>query len=138
MHPGKNQTIWLYPATLVGVARLALLAGAVATHLLLAAGPFGWGAVLVVTLLSLSRLLDLVDGSLARRFDQTTAFGSLFDLALDLITHTTVWLLSGFFLAPLLIVLEWTTGLFVAAVALPAAGHWKIKLTINGPPLIRA
>lgn len=138
MFPGKNQTIWLYPATLVGLARLTLVVGAVTAHLLLPDRFSEWSVVLVVALLSLSRLLDLADGYLARRFNQTTAFGSLLDLALDLISHTTVWLLSGFFLAPLLIVLEWTTGLFVAALVLQPAGHWKTKLTTSGPPLIRA
>ena len=65
-------------------------------------------------------------------------FEALFDLTLDLMTHTVVWILSGFWLAPCLLILEWGAGLGVATATLQPAEHWKTRLTASSPGLIRA
>jgi phosphatidylglycerophosphate synthase len=121
----------------VGYIRLALLIVAVFLPLALPL-PVFWGRVAVATLIGLSRLLDLVDGHLARKFNQLSSFGALFDLVIDLTTHTIVWILSGFYLFPLLIILEWAAGLYVAAFAIYPQTHWKTNFTKSGPGLIRA
>lgn len=138
MFQSRNGLLWRYPCTMVGYIRLVLLGGALLGHL----GPIGdnwaWLRPAIVFLLGISRLLDLADGYLARKFGHTTLFGSLFDLTLDLTTHTIVWILSGFWLTPFLLILEWGAGLCVAVVALQPGGYWKTSLTAGSPGLIRA
>jgi len=113
-----------------------LVALAVTWHFFLAHNP----ALRVgfVMLVGLSLLLDLLDGYLARKFGHTSHFGTLFDLLIDLITHTTVWFVSGFVLAPALIIIEWAGGLYMAAFALQPNNHWKGTLAKQGPALIQA
>jgi phosphatidylglycerophosphate synthase len=84
-----------------------------------------------------SLLLDVLDGYLARKLNQVTLFGSLFDLTLDLLGHTFVWLISGLSLAPFLIALEWTAGLYMAAFSMRSSSHWKVTLVEAGPWLVR-
>jgi len=131
----KDQ-VFLYPCTLIGYSRLLLLSGAVTWRLLtttdLPAMRFG-----VASLIGLSLLLDLLDGYLARKLGQTTQFGVLLDLAIDLISHTFVWAISGFYLAELLIILEWTTGLYIVAFSFKPGGHWKKTFTKAGPFWLR-
>lgn len=82
-------------------------------------------------------VLDLLDGYLARRLGHTTKFGTLFELTLDLLTHTFVWTLSGLAVAPLIIAFEWTVGLYVAAFTLRPTSNWKTTLVEEGPWLMR-
>jgi phosphatidylglycerophosphate synthase len=60
-----------YPANLIGFVRLGLAASAYA----IATGSEQRGLMIVVILLVVSRLLDNVDGALARRMQQETTFG---------------------------------------------------------------
>lgn len=132
----RSSAIWFYPCTLAGYGRLGLLAAAVMAHFSLTE----WGRegqVIVVGFLSLNYLLDMTDGYLARRFHHVSRFGAMFDLAIDLLTQTTVWLLSGIYVAPLLILWEWTTGLYIAAFSSRPASHWKTILIMEGPSLVR-
>src|SRR5262245_19152764 len=117
----KTASLLVYPCTLVGYMRLALLISAVWFHLFWGGEQDSfWARTVVVGLIGLSLLLDGVDGSLARRHGHTSRFGVLFDLTIDLSTHTVVWILSGFYLATLLIILEWNTGIYtVALLGLP-------------------
>ncbi len=129
----KSRTILLYPCTIVDFIRLLLLGGAVVVGALeepeLRPG--------FVALVGLSRFLDLFDGYLARKFDHTTRFGTLFDLLLDLTTQTVLWIASDFYLAPALLILEWAAGLYVAAFTMGPGRHWKTVLLENCPGFIR-
>jgi phosphatidylglycerophosphate synthase len=93
-----------------------------------------WG---VVVLTGCSLLLDLLDGHLARKYGHLTQFGVLFDQAIDLMTHTFVWIISGFYFAGAFIILEWTTGLYVVAFSMRPAAHWKNTLIDQGPFFIK-
>jgi phosphatidylglycerophosphate synthase len=136
MYLKTKDQVFLYPCTLIGYSRLLLLSGAVTWPLLtspdLPAMRFG-----VASLIGLSLLLDLLDGYLARKLSQTTQFGVLLDQAIDLISHTFVWAISGFYLAQLLIILEWTAGLYVVAFSFKPGGHWKKVFTQTGPAWLR-
>jgi hypothetical protein len=94
---------------------------------------FGIAVWLFICLL----ILDLIDGHLARKLGHVTKFGTLFELTLDLLTHTVVWTLSGLFFAPFLIALEWTVGLHIAAFSLHPTENWKNILVQEGPWLVR-
>ena len=133
----QSNIVWLFPSTIIGYSRLGLLVAAIIVHLFFVNGENLWPRLSFVCLVGLSRLLDLLDGYLARRFSQTSYFGTLFDLLLDLVTHTVVWSVSGFFLATPLIILEWATGLYIAAFARQPSGHWKTVLIDRGPRLIK-
>ena len=128
--------MWRYPCMIVGYVRLGLLALA----LLVSFWAEGdWRLKIGVgCIIALSYSLDLLDGYLARKYNQVTHVGSLFDLTIDLTTHTVVWLRSGFYLAGLLVVLEWSTGLFIAAVSSRPESHWKSNFTTARPRLIQA
>lgn len=137
----KHPNILLYPCNIVDYTRLAMLllaVGLVAIYTT-AGWPMGeglrWGIAvwLAVSLL----LLDMVDGHLARKLGHTTQFGTLFELTLDLLSHTFVWTLSGLAVAPLLIALEWTVGLYIAAFAMRTDTRWKSTLAEQGPWLVR-
>jgi phosphatidylglycerophosphate synthase len=128
----KTLGLLVYPCTLVGYSRLGLVISAVGVHL---SGQGGrW---VVIGLLGLSLLLDGLDGYLARRHGHSSHFGALLDLAIDLSTHSVVWTLSGFYLAAPLLVLEWSTGLYMAAFSMLPVDSWKNILIKGGPALIR-
>jgi hypothetical protein len=110
---------------------------AVGVHLSGGQGPF-WKKTVVIGLIGLSLLLDGVDGSLARKHGHTSRFGTLFDLTIDLSTHTVVWVLSGFYLAALLIMLEWNTGVYTAALSGLPVDSWKDLPAKRGPSLIQS
>jgi CDP-diacylglycerol--inositol 3-phosphatidyltransferase len=95
-----------------------------------------WRKTIIVGLLGSSCLLDSVDGYLARRYGHTSEFGTLFDLTIDLSTHTVSWFLSGFYLAMLLLILEWATGLYIAAFAMYPGDTWKNVVIKKGPSLL--
>jgi phosphatidylglycerophosphate synthase len=82
-------------------------------------------------------ILDVVDGYLARKLGHVSNFGALFELTIDLLSHTFVWLLSGLAIAPIFIALEWTTGLYIAAFATRPSRSWKTTLVESGPWLVR-
>ncbi len=132
-----NTSVWLYPSTFVGYTRLMLLGSALVWHFWWTAAAEPWLRLGFVVLVGLSRLLDLLDGYLARKFNQISFFGTLVDLWIDLLTHTVVWLVSGFYGGLGLAALEWTTGLYVAAFALRSDTGWKTMLVKTGPGLIR-
>lgn len=127
----------VYPCTVVGYVRLVLLVSAVSLHLFtIENGSELWRKVTIAGLLGLSCLLDGIDGYLARKYGHTSLFGALFDLTLDLSTHTVTWFLSGFYLAMLFLILEWATGLYIAAFSMQPETSWKTVVTKKGPPLI--
>ncbi len=133
--------VLLYPCNVVGFIRLAMLA--VAILFVSVFGMAGWEVsqnarlAIAAWLLFCVLILDLADGYLARKLGHATQFGALFDLAIDLLNHTFVWILSGLAIAPLFIALEWTTGLFIAAFATRPTKTWKAALVDKGPWLLR-
>lgn len=117
-----------YPSTWIGVLRLVLLAGALYwAHL----------PAVFVGFVTLSVGLDLVDGWLARRLGQAGRFGEVLDYGIDLITHTVLWVLSGFPFAPVLILLEWGAGFSVLWFSFRHPDHWKTLLMQAHPFLWR-
>jgi phosphatidylglycerophosphate synthase len=137
--PMKNISLFFYPCNLVGYIRLGMLAGAALATALYPAAAWSLGGRLGLALwLAVSGLiLDVLDGYLARKLGHATHFGALFELTIDLLTHTLVWQLSGLAIAPLFIALEWTTGLYIAAFATRPERGWKIALVERGPWLVR-
>ncbi|GAB4427690.1 MAG: hypothetical protein Kow0031_07780 [Anaerolineae bacterium] len=141
--PEYNQSIriLLYPCNLVGYIRLAMLVVAALVVMVYRGfdglpGPgLRWGIALWLAVSLL--ILDVVDGYLARKLGHETKFGALFELTLDLLTHTFVWSLSGLAVAPLLVALEWSVGLYLAAFTLRPEAHWKSVLAHQGPWLVR-
>ncbi len=137
----KQPRILLYPCNVVSFIRLAMLI--VAAAVVAAAHSSGgqlslalrWGIAIWMAVSLL--ILDVVDGHLARRLGHETKFGALFELTVDLLSHTFVWTLSGLAVAPLLIALEWSVGLHIAAFIARPNAHWKITLAERGPWLVR-
>lgn len=131
-------SILLYPCTIVGYVRGVLLVGALALH-------FGggnawdehWVRIACAGAVGLSLLLDGLDGYLARVFGHTSHFGALFDLMLDLVTHTVVWVASGIRLAVAFVMLEWAAGVCIVALSRRQSISWKTTLTEQSPHLIR-
>jgi phosphatidylglycerophosphate synthase len=133
----KTLSLLVYPCTIVGYVRLALLISAVTFYLLVVENePEVWRKTAVVGLLGSSCLLDGVDGYLARRYGHTSDFGTLFDLTIDLSTHTVSWFLSGFYLAMPLLILEWSTGIYIAAFSMHPGASWKNVVIKKGPSLL--
>jgi phosphatidylglycerophosphate synthase len=130
--------VLVYPSTGVIYLRLGLVGGAVYLACLSSVVDGASKSIAVVSLMAVSRLLDLVDGNLARRFGQTTTFGSVFDLLADLVTHTIVWWLSGLVFAPLMILLEWVAGTGILLTTWRGDARWKLALTRDGPRWIQA
>ena len=94
--------------------------------------------LVVFVLLAVSRLSDLADGSLARRYGHVTTFGTVFDLLADLVTHTCVWWLSGLGVAWLLVTLEWWASLGILVTIRRGEVGWKQSLTDSAPGWVRA
>ncbi len=136
-----TSNILLYPFNLVGYGRLAMLTMAVVTVYLYTfmgwaiGSGLRWG--IAVWLFICLLILDVVDGYLARQLGHVTNFGAVFELTIDLLTHTFVWVLSGLTLAPLIIGIEWIAGLLVAIFIRQPAHHWKTTLVQEGPWLVR-
>lgn len=138
-HARSTGAVLLYPCTLVDYLRLVLVAGALSLYMtgdneeanLWLRGSF---VVLVVA----SRLLDILDGYLARKFNHTSRFGTLFDLTIDLLTTALVWFATGWYLAPALLVIEWLAGAFAILVILGPGAHWKTTFGDGSPRLIAA
>ena len=129
-------SILVYPCTLVGYVRLTLLGG----MWQLLSSDFAdkpWFRLTFVTVVGVSLLLDVLDGHLARKFNHTSTFGAFFDLLLDLMTHTLIWTVSGLTIAPLLIGLEWTGGLFIAVFAMQPDIEWKTSVVRTGKGLLK-
>jgi len=137
----SNIHILLYPCNVVGYVRLLGLVVILGVVLFFEANGREMGVLfrfgLAIALLIDSLILDIVDGYLARKLGHATKFGAVFELAIDLITHTTVWFLSGLTIAPLFIIIEWTCGLFIAVFILSPDESWKIYLREKGPWLVR-
>lgn len=133
--------ILLYPCNLVGYVRLGMvfLAMLFVGVYHQAGWPLSWPLRVGVAgwLFIYLLLLDIVDGYLARKLGHATQFGALFDLTLDLLGHTFVWLLSGLSIAWLFMALEWVTGLYIAAFALRPNSEWKTVLVKQGPWLVQ-
>ena len=137
----RKDNILLYPCNIVGYVRLAMLAAAIIIVGVYAGLDWEMSVPLrfaIAVWLGLSLLLlDVIDGYLARKYGHETTFGSLFELTIDLLTHTFVWVLSGLAVAPLFIALEWAAGLYVAAFAMRPDDSWKNTLIEKGPWLMR-
>ena len=136
MYPDVTHKLLLYPCTIIGYIRLLLL-GSALIAMSVGLTDESEARLGVAILVALSLLLDVFDGYLARRFGHTTQFGLLFDLVIDLISHTFIWMISGFYFAAGLIILEWTAGLYIAAFSMAPNTHWKRTLIDEGPPLIK-
>ncbi|GLC58690.1 hypothetical protein PLESTB_001390200 [Pleodorina starrii] len=116
--------IALYVPNLVCYGRLVLLAAAA---LVAASRPAA-----AVSLILLNFILDGVDGAVARRLGQTSAFGSFLDVAVDLASRGLVWSWAapgGFGAAVLL--LESLTFVCTHAASGPA---WKDPLHFSTAP----
>lgn len=81
--PFQSLQVLLLAPQLVGYARIACLAAAVA------AGPRH--PALCATLSLLNFALDALDGHLARRWRQATAFGALLDVLIDNVSRAVLW-----------------------------------------------
>ena len=128
-----NWPALVYPSSLIGYGRLILTIWAAD----LSRDP-DVNLLLVVVLLGASRLLDPVDGIVARRLGQETRYGSALDLIVDLITHSVVWWLSGLGVAPVFVFLEWVAGLGILWTLVHRDHRWKPALTDLGPGWIQA
>ena len=78
--------VFLYKANIVDYVRLVLLVGAFAAH----TRPYAFFA-----LYALSQLMDMLDGYMARRFDECSAFGAVLDMVLDRASDSMMFVLLG-------------------------------------------
>ena len=125
--------ILLFPCNLLCYIRILLLLGAVLIPMALP-----WiSNYQTPVLLTVSVLLDLVDGYLARRYNHQTIYGLVLDLVIDISTSTVIWLLADVQFGFIFIVLEW---LAVAAILYASFcqphGHWKTELARSEWPLV--
>ena len=88
-------------------------------------------------LLLSSRLLDPLDGWIARRRDQVSLYGTVLDLVVDLLTHSIVWVMSGLWFGPVFIALEWVAGFGILS-AMRRDVAWKSFLSADAPGWIKA
>ena len=88
--------------------------------------------LLFVVCIAASLLLDLLDGNLARKFGHTSRFGALFDLSIDLVTHSVVWVASGWRFALIFMIIEWTAGLLAFVQTMRSQGSWKQNVIADG------
>ena len=110
--------VLIYPSTLIDYLRVMLLGGGVCCH-------FEGSEMGFVALVTLSCALDMVDGSVARRLGHDSRFGEAFDFGIDIVTHTVLWMFSGFPFAPVMIALEWGAGVAVLYLSVRHGEHWK-------------
>ena len=129
--------ILLYPCNIVGYIRLIWLfatIGTVALYQLNGLEPSFWLRFwLSIGLLIDILLLDILDGYLARKYGHVTKFGAVFELTIDLLSHTVLWVLSGLAIGPLFMAIEWTTGLLIAIFSFMPDNAWKTILSEQGP-----
>jgi len=79
-----------------------------------------------VVIYFLCGVLDMVDGIAARRFNQSTKFGALYDTLADLITRTLLWTHVGYPLtATFIICWEWLCFTCAHTEATVSTSHWK-------------
>ena len=78
-------------ANLVTLGRLLLLIVVV----LLAYQPYSWWHVFNVALLIVVFASDGIDGYIARKRNEATVFGAVFDIAGDRITELTLWIVTA-------------------------------------------
>jgi phosphatidylglycerophosphate synthase len=118
---------------LIGYGRVLLLFGAIGLAYLNggSVGSPDIGLAFVVCI-AISLLLDLLDGHLARKFGHTSRFGALFDLSIDIVTHTVVWIASGWRFALIFIVIEWTAGLLAFVQTMRSESSWKQNVIADG------
>ena len=132
--------ILTYPCNLVGYVRLMLLITALT--LLGIYDLMDWPLTscsrwTIIGFLFAAAALDAIDGYLARKFGHVTVFGALLELMIDMLIHTTVWLISGLKIAPFILALEWSVALLLAALTYADDNHWKKMLAEKGPWLVR-
>lgn len=104
--------VLFYVPNIVGYIRLSLLVASLVA--------FDWPLVFLA-LFGISVLLDGLDGYLARKLNQTSAFGAWFDVLIDLISRGALWCFIakwGYFI----MMVEWLT--FVCTHA--RGPNWKI------------
>jgi phosphatidylglycerophosphate synthase len=78
-----------------------------------------------------SSLLDLIDGKVARVFNQCSTLGVLVDIAADNVLRTSIWLAvvaqDDWYRVPatMIICMEWTTMICTQLHATQSGKHWK-------------
>ncbi|MEX0976759.1 MAG: CDP-alcohol phosphatidyltransferase family protein [Woeseia sp.] len=92
-------------ANLITLSRLILLI----VVILLAYQPFSWWHILNVALLILVFVSDGLDGYVARKRNETSVFGAMFDIASDRIVELAMWIV----LVDLAIVPVWVPLVFI-------------------------
>lgn len=125
-----NAQLLYCPSTIIDYVRVLFLGVGIWCH--------GVGYEIgFVGFVMLSSVLDMVDGTLARRLGQTSRFGEVLDFCIDLVTHTVLWVLSGFPFAPVMIVLEWGAGVSMFWLSAKQKEHWKTTLATVQVKLIQ-
>lgn len=137
MHARPTSAVLLYPCTLVDYLRLVLLAGALVLHITSDYEEMPiWLRLGFVLLIAASSLLDILDGYLARKLNHSSRFGLVLDFTIDLLTNTLVWTVTGWYFAPVILLIEWLVGGFAMMVALGPGAHWKTTFDDQSPRLI--
>lgn len=103
--------VWFYKANIVDYIRLALLLSA---FLVSQCSPF-----LFVFFYGSSQLMDMLDGHLARKYDQCSKFGAVLDMVLDRASNSMFFVLLGT-LYP-----RWAF-VFGALALLDLCSHWTV------------
>ena len=125
-----NAQLLYCPSTIIDYVRIICLGVGIWCH--------GLGNEIgFVGFVMLSSVLDMVDGTLARRLGHTSRFGEVLDFGIDLVTHTVLWVLSGFPFAPVMIVLEWGAGVSMFWLSAKQKEHWKTTLANINVKLIQ-
>jgi phosphatidylglycerophosphate synthase len=127
---GSNWQVLRYPSTAIGMTRVGLLCFGIYWHA--QDRPLAF-----VGLVTLSILLDMVDGTVARHRGQESRFGEVFDFGIDLTTHSVLWILSGFAFAPVMMALEWGAGISAFYLSVRWGDHWKALLLQSPVQLLR-
>ena len=103
--------VFYYKANIVDYVRLALLLGAFYfSHKC----PFAF-----LGLYALSQLMDMLDGYMARKYDQCSTFGAVLDMVLDRASNSMFYVLLGAFYP------EWTF-VFGTVALLDLCSHWTL------------
>ena len=130
--------VYLYIPNILGYARIVL-----AFYGIYLSGSNPVGAVVTFVV---SASLDLVDGILARRLQQTSSLGIVLDIGADNILRTCCWIAAACHedaspllktLASAIVCLEWITMLATQLHAAHSQVHWKSERE-KDPWLVRA
>jgi len=98
--------------------------------------------VFIVSLWIIASVLDLIDGKIARKFNQCSNFGTLLDIASDNILRGSIWLatitascgnVGNSIFALLVISLEWFTMVATQLQSQKENCHWKNSHCNNSP-----